>query len=99
MTFHSRDSGVQRVRSNWSKTEFSRNAVKWWFLYVIWCVESIGERILAIRPLLPEISSYKVDFFANPFTCILMDSVIEMVHDCLFFPMYFDELNLMVKKF
>ena len=28
-----------------------------------------------------------------------MDSVIEMNLDCLFFPMYFDELNLMVKKF
>ena len=142
------------IRSNWSKTNFRRNAVKWWFLYVIWCVESNGERILSIRLLVLEISSSKVDFFANTLSCIFnvfgnrnelrlfvflyvfwrvefngerilslgpsvhkissskgslflpillhgfwMDSVIEMNHDCLFFPMYFDELNLMVKKF
>ena len=59
------------IRSNWSKTNFRRNAVKWWFLYVIWCVESIGERILSIRLLVLEISSSKVDFFANTFTWIL----------------------------
>ena len=88
--------GFKWVRSNWSKTEFSRNVFKWWFLYVIWCVESIGEIIFAIRPLVLEISRLKVDFFTNHF---IMDSVIGMGYDCLFFPMYFDELNLIVKKF